>query len=63
MRRRGNYILINIRKSRFRHWNKQMKTKKPEQSAPSQFLIDSVAGQCREFLPSQAKELAHEGAN
>jgi hypothetical protein len=33
-------FLINIKRVRLRHWNKKVKTKKPEQLAPSHLLLD-----------------------
>jgi hypothetical protein len=39
--RQGNYIiLINIKRARFKHWNKEAKIKQPEQLAPSHLLLD-----------------------
>jgi hypothetical protein len=34
------YILINIRRARLRHWNKEVKTEKPEQLFPSHLLFN-----------------------
>jgi hypothetical protein len=41
MRREENYsILINIRRARLRHWNKEVKTEKPEQLSSSHLLLN-----------------------
>jgi hypothetical protein len=41
MRRWGNNIIfINIKRPRLRHWNKEIKTEKSEQLAPSYFHLD-----------------------
>jgi hypothetical protein len=32
-------LSINIERARLRHWNEEVKTKKPEQLAPSHFLL------------------------
>jgi hypothetical protein len=41
MRRQGNYIiLINIKRTRLRNWNKKVKTNKLEQLVPFYLLLD-----------------------
>jgi hypothetical protein len=41
VRRQGNYItLINIKRARLRHWNMEVKTKKPEKLFPSPLFVD-----------------------
>jgi hypothetical protein len=40
VRSQGNYVvLINIYRARLKHWNKEVKTEKPEQLSPFHLLL------------------------